>query len=114
MAWHAHMLNPRAFLEDCIRYGKMSFWATEFPLAIINDCIHDRTLVYDPSEAAQERFITRARRSWDNRDDPDTKAVIYVLGARVRWTFPGLRVSRPSEPAMMLGRATGSQTRTST
>ena len=76
MVWHAHMLNPRAFLEDCIRYGKMSFWATEFPLAIINDCIHDRTLAYDPREAAQERFITTARRSWDNRDDPDTKAVI--------------------------------------
>lgn len=46
MVWHSHMLNPRAFLEDCIRYGKMHFWATEFPLAIINECLSQQNLEY--------------------------------------------------------------------
>lgn len=26
--WHSFMLNPRVFLEDCLRHRKMGSWAT--------------------------------------------------------------------------------------
>ena len=28
MVWHSHMLNPRAYLEDCLRNGQMHMWRT--------------------------------------------------------------------------------------
>ena len=35
MVWHAYMLNPRCFLEDCFRLGLMDFWMTGLPWALI-------------------------------------------------------------------------------
>jgi hypothetical protein len=28
MVWHAYMLNPRTYLEDCVRLGRMDLWNT--------------------------------------------------------------------------------------
>ncbi|KAL2867985.1 uncharacterized protein BJX67DRAFT_371673 [Aspergillus lucknowensis] len=73
MVWHAHMLNPRAFLEDCIRYGKMSFWSGGFPWRAVNECIDDRTLAYDTGKVAVRAFFTRTSLEWDNLEDMPTK-----------------------------------------
>lgn len=75
MVWHSHMLNPRSFLEDCIRYGKMSFWATGFPWAVINECFNERTLEYDAGETAKSNFEQKAKLSWDNLQDPPLKDI---------------------------------------
>ncbi|GFF86582.1 hypothetical protein IFM60648_07757 [Aspergillus lentulus] len=75
MVWHAHMLNPRAFLEDCIRSGKMSFWASGFPWETINDCIDNRTLEYDAGDRARVSFSGLTRFAWDNLHDQLKKLI---------------------------------------
>ncbi|KAE8372739.1 hypothetical protein BDV26DRAFT_285690 [Aspergillus bertholletiae] len=66
MVWHAHMLNPRVFLEDCIRGGAMGCWAAGFPWEIINSCIDDETLEYRTGREAEARFCRRTGLPWDN------------------------------------------------
>lgn len=69
MVWHAYMLNPRAFLEDCIRNAKMSFWAAGLPWDVLDQCIDNQSFAYRPGDAAKTGFEMRVGRSWDNLDD---------------------------------------------
>ncbi|KAL4983569.1 hypothetical protein BDW68DRAFT_194326 [Aspergillus falconensis] len=73
MVWHAHMLNPRSFLEDCIRHGKISFWSTGFPWEAINASIDDQTLVYDAGSDAASVFTSKTNLEWDNLQDMPSK-----------------------------------------
>ncbi|KNG84210.1 hypothetical protein ANOM_007015 [Aspergillus nomiae NRRL 13137] len=66
MVWHAHMLNPRVFLEDCIRGGAMDLWTAGFPWEIINSCIDDQTMEYNAGEAALAQFQQKTGLPWDN------------------------------------------------
>ncbi|KAJ5384933.1 Protein of unknown function DUF1399 [Penicillium concentricum] len=75
MVWHAHSLNPRNFLEDCIRYGKISTWATGFPWEVIDRCINNNTMEYTVSEQAKNQFEQKLDFKWNNLDDPPTKEV---------------------------------------
>ncbi|KAJ5921358.1 hypothetical protein N7466_009684 [Penicillium verhagenii] len=75
MVWHSHMLNPRNFLEDCIRYGKMSTWRTGFPFDAVNKSIDDRTLEYAPSETCQQTFAQNLGLKWDALHDPPSKDI---------------------------------------
>ncbi|KAJ5492704.1 hypothetical protein N7539_001450 [Penicillium diatomitis] len=69
MVMHSHMLNPRDFLEDCIRSGKMSFWKTGFPIASVYECIDERTLTYRASESRKADFVCRTGMQWDNLEE---------------------------------------------
>ncbi|KAL1896073.1 hypothetical protein Sste5346_004812 [Sporothrix stenoceras] len=77
MVMHAHMLNPRAYLEDCIRAGARSIWAAGMPWAVISACIDPEqgtfTKVTDEAKSAWKRQTLRA---WDNTADHDTKSVV--------------------------------------
>lgn len=75
MVWHAHSLNPRNFLEDCIRYGKMSTWVTGFPWEAIDRGIDNHTMEYTVSEQAQQLFEQKLNLKWNNLHDPPTKNV---------------------------------------
>ena len=75
MVWHAHSLNPRNFLEDCIRYGKMSTWKTGFPWEVIDRCINNQTMEYTVSEQAQQIFEQKLKLKWNNLLDQPTKEV---------------------------------------
>ncbi|KAL1880934.1 hypothetical protein Plec18167_003469 [Paecilomyces lecythidis] len=75
MVWHAHMLNPRAFLEDCIRNAKMGFWATGFPWGVINNCIDNNSFNYEPGDIAKKDFEEKTGLSWDNLDDPPNRSL---------------------------------------
>lgn len=46
MVWHAYMLNPRAYLEDCIRHGRMAIWNVEMPWRVVAECIDSETFEY--------------------------------------------------------------------
>lgn len=70
MVLHSYMLNPRAFLEDCIRYGQMSLWKSGFPWQVVNDCIDNRSLDYVPGKAAERNFEEKTGHFWDNLGDP--------------------------------------------
>src|SRR5947207_1577214 len=76
MVWHAYMLNPRAFAEDCLRLGKMDFWAHGMPWAVIDSVIDPTTYDYCPPTPAIELFEGRTRKSWDNLRDSETKQLV--------------------------------------
>ncbi|KAF3387167.1 hypothetical protein F1880_000526 [Penicillium rolfsii] len=93
MVWHSHMLNPRDFLEDCIRHGKMSTWKTGFPFAAVNACIDDRTLEYTVPDETKQRFEQRLKLKWDNLGDPPGKDLRCPRCAKlnfVPWTEGGI------------------------
>ncbi|CAG8888594.1 unnamed protein product [Penicillium egyptiacum] len=93
MVWHAHCLNPRNFLEDCIRYGKISTWVTGFPWEVIDRCINNHTMEYTVSEQAQRLFEQKLNIKWNNLHDPSTKQVNCTYCGRVNdvpWTKPDL------------------------
>lgn len=69
MVWHSHMLNPRSYLEDSIRYAKMSVWASGFPWDILDGCISGYSLEYNPGESAKLYFEAKTGLSWENLDD---------------------------------------------
>jgi hypothetical protein len=75
MVWHSYMLNPRAFAEDCLRMGKMDFWAQGMPWEAINFVINPHTLEYSPPAGAMQAFEGMTGRKWNNLDDSDTKRV---------------------------------------
>ena len=82
MVWHAYMLNPRDFLEDCLRQGKMRFWRTGLPWAVIDPCINNNTFEYSTSDAAMEYFEDRTGYRWDSLNDSPTAIVDCPLCKR--------------------------------
>lgn len=56
MVWHAYMLNPRAYLEDCLRWGRMRLWHTPFPWQAAVDCINSETFKWNAGEGAEDAF----------------------------------------------------------
>ena len=70
LVWHSYMLNPRSFLADCLRAGKMKFWGTGLPWKAINATIDNGTFEYNPSEEARQRFESQTGRAWNNLNDP--------------------------------------------
>lgn len=96
MIWHSHMLNPRDFLEDCIRYGKMSTWRTGFPFETVDACINGRTLEYVASEETQKLFESQLHLEWDNLHDPPSKEVqcpACQTSVQALWTEGGIGFS---------------------
>ncbi|CAI7566003.1 uncharacterized protein N7487_010274 [Penicillium crustosum] len=76
MVWHAFMLNPRAFLEDCLRQSKMSVWATGMPWDVINASIDDETLVFYPGSEARINFETKTGHPWENIHESPAKSLL--------------------------------------
>ncbi|GKT42907.1 uncharacterized protein ColSpa_03088 [Colletotrichum spaethianum] len=92
MIWHSHMLNPRAFLEDTMRWGLRKFWTTGMPWAQVNQAI-DSKFNYKVPDQAKSNWETATGRSWDNLEEP----MVKVLGCpackrtmEVPWTTCGL------------------------
>ena len=74
MVWHTHMLNPRAFLEDCMRAGMGAFWATGMPWHVVDKAI-DTHFNYNVSAECKRRWSKNTGRAWDNAEDPMAKTV---------------------------------------
>lgn len=67
------MLNPRSYLEDCLRQAKMNLWATAFPWDLVSQCIianDEQQYRYDPGLSAQLAWELRTGRRWNNLHDP--------------------------------------------
>lgn len=60
------MLNPRKYLEDCIRYGKMCVWGAGFPWELLDEQIDGTTFDYTATEEASRYFESQVGSSWDN------------------------------------------------
>ncbi|KAG6369007.1 hypothetical protein INS49_003226 [Diaporthe citri] len=74
MVWHAHMLNPRAYLEDTLRCGLSSLWATGMPWGVISSAI-DTDFNYDVSAETKAAWVASTGRNWENADDATTKHI---------------------------------------
>lgn len=75
MVWHAYQLNPRNFLEDCLRYGKMRFWRTGLPWAAIDSCINNETFQFTPTAAAIMNFERGTGYPWNSLDETSAARV---------------------------------------
>ena len=75
MVWHSHMLNPRKYLEDCIRHGKMHVWGADFPWELVDRHIDGDKFEYVPSEETPKSFEAQLGINWDNLLAPSTTTV---------------------------------------
>lgn len=92
MIWHAHMLNPRAFLEDTMRYGLRAFWTTGMPWEQVNGLI-DGQFNYNGTAAAKANWEATTGRAWNNVDEPAVKFLPCPACkeiVEVPWTTCGL------------------------
>jgi len=92
MVFHSHMLNPRAFLEDTMRYGARQLWTAGFPWPLVNQAI-DTSFNYRASDDARAAWTAQTRLRWDNTDDPLTKRIRCPAcggDVEVPWTTCGL------------------------
>ncbi|KAB5549504.1 hypothetical protein GE09DRAFT_966956 [Coniochaeta sp. 2T2.1] len=92
MVWHAHMLNPRAFLEDAMLAGHRQLWNTGFPWAAINSAI-DNKFNYNVSDDCKSNWTVRTGRSWESVDDPMFKSMqcpACNTPIQIPWTTCGL------------------------
>ncbi|KAK4621218.1 hypothetical protein CLAFUW4_06671 [Fulvia fulva] len=76
MVWHSYMLNPRAYLEDCIRYGKMPLWYTSMPWDAVAASINSESFAYEAGPQAEASWTSLTGRTWDNAADPAKKLLI--------------------------------------
>ena len=96
MVWHAYQLNPRDFLEDCLRYGKMDFWRAGFPWATINSCIDNDTFEFKPTSKAVETWERNTGHAWDSLNDSKDARIrcpmckIHVSAPWTGWTQRGM------------------------
>lgn len=91
MVWHAHMLNPRAFLEDTMLAGLRQLWYTGMPWAAVNAAI-DTKFNYTVSDDCKARWVARTGRSWNSADDPMVKSLpcpACKVPLQIPWTTCG-------------------------
>jgi len=82
MVWHAYMLNPRDFWQDCFRFGQVTSWKTALPwsqivrlilfhwlqhlqLASQHSAIDSQAWMYNVVTAAKTNFTTKTGLAWD-------------------------------------------------
>ncbi|KAM3418096.1 hypothetical protein BST61_g6301 [Cercospora zeina] len=75
MVWHAFQLNPRCYLEDCIRQGRMDLWNSAMPFEAIARSIDSTTFVYEDRATARSHFVELTGRPWDNVAEADGRIV---------------------------------------
>jgi hypothetical protein len=92
MVLHAHMLNPRAFLEDCIRFGHRALWLSGMPWRLVNAAINNE-FAYNPADLAKARWVAETSRQWDNTADEMVKRMkcpACNAHLEIPWTTCGL------------------------
>lgn len=87
MVWHSFMLNPRCFLEDCLRFNKMRFWKSGLPWNAIYSCIDNNSLEFVGTAHAQEIFTKITGLAWDSLHDP-TKIIIPCAKCKQQMAAP--------------------------
>lgn len=99
------MLNPRSFLEDCLRCGLSSFWATGMPWSAVSAVI-DADFSFNASEQAKAFFVANTGRNWDNVEDSQTKAIkcpACQTSLEIPWTSCGKKemAKSPFQPGLI-------------
>ena len=58
MVWHSFMLNPRSYLEDCLRFGLKNLWTTGMPWQAVNASITTQFNYEVPEAEAKNAWVT--------------------------------------------------------
>ncbi|OBT83164.1 hypothetical protein VE02_08248 [Pseudogymnoascus sp. 03VT05] len=74
MVWHSFMLNPRNYLEDCMRFGLRDTWYAGMPWKAVNDSIND-SFDYEVTDAAKTKWTSSTSRPWSNLDEASVKSL---------------------------------------
>ncbi|KAI1752641.1 hypothetical protein F4782DRAFT_540027 [Xylaria castorea] len=74
MVWHAHMLNPRAYLEDCMRHGLHYLWHQGMPWQLVNEAI-DTDFNYKVTTRRINMWEKTTGRKWENAEDSSSKTL---------------------------------------
>ncbi|UNI13725.1 hypothetical protein JDV02_000441 [Purpureocillium takamizusanense] len=94
MVWHAHMLSPRVYLEDCLRYGHGPLWAAGMPWKLVRAALQEKSdFSFTVGADCVESWEKRTGRDWENALDPLEKEMrCPSCGAELRipWTTCGL------------------------
>ena len=109
MVLHSFMLNPRNYLSDCIRYGKMELWAAGMPWSAVNAVIDNETFAYRPGGLAQKAFEAATGAPWDNLHEPphtSVKCQKCKTSVHVPWTTCEAP-SRTQDPSKILEKGEG-------
>ncbi|KAI0198550.1 hypothetical protein F4808DRAFT_451932 [Astrocystis sublimbata] len=110
MVWHAHMLNPRAYLEDCMRHGLNQLWHQGMPWQLINAAI-DSSFNYNVSAPRKEAWERATKRSWDCADGSFSKTLPPCPKCRtqvtVPWTTCGTTEKSPKAASSLIGEGYG-------
>ncbi|KAK5634944.1 hypothetical protein RRF57_010656 [Xylaria bambusicola] len=111
MVWHAHMLNPQAYYEDCLRNGFREMWHAGMPWQLVNDAI-DTNFNYTASSDCMVTWEKITGRKWDNVNDSFTKTLPPCPKCRtkntVSWSTCGMSEgSRNGSPSTSLVGGTG-------
>ncbi|KFY69588.1 hypothetical protein V496_00103 [Pseudogymnoascus sp. VKM F-4515 (FW-2607)] len=74
MVWHSFMLNPRNYLEDCMRFGLRDTWYAGMPWKAVNDSINDN-FHYEVTEISKTKWTSATNRPWSNLDEASVKSL---------------------------------------
>lgn len=109
MVWHAHMLNPRAFLEDCMRFGMAPMWTAGMPWRLVSTAI-DTGFNYRPGDDSVQAWENTTGRPWDNAEDSltkDIKCPACNASYNVLWTTCGMPEDSKGPPPGLVGNGYG-------
>ncbi|KPM44192.1 hypothetical protein AK830_g2331 [Neonectria ditissima] len=110
MVYHAHMLNPYNFLEDCLRAGHRQFWGSGMPWSMVNAAI-DANFNYNVSDDDKARWVSQTGRSWNSADDANFKSIscpVCNSQILIPWTTCGLDENpKTSHDAGLIGSGYG-------
>ena len=98
MVWHSFILNPRNYLEDCVRFGLKDLWATGMPWAAVNQAI-DTGFNYNVPQAGQDAFTKATGLSWFSSQDPMTKT-LYCPRCTQRLDIPWTTCGKGEKPGI--------------
>ncbi|KAK9472481.1 uncharacterized protein V1510DRAFT_133363 [Dipodascopsis tothii] len=76
MVWHAFMLNPRDYLQDCFHSFHMDLWKAPFPWDAVNKSIDNISFNYDPPADAASKFEKDTGHAWDILKEPNEISVV--------------------------------------
>ena len=96
MVWHSHMLNPRCYLEDAMRYGLHDLWTAGMPWFLVDQAI-DSQFNYNPSPEADTWWSATTKRPWNNIDDSKSRTVVCPFCSaenEVPWTTCGMEQNK--------------------
>jgi hypothetical protein len=99
MVWHSFILNPRNYLEDCVRFGLQRLWATGMPWSAVNDAI-DANFNYNIPELGRNDFIAKTGHNWSNAEDPLVKKLSCPRCVKGQLEIPWTTVGKSEKPTI--------------